>query len=222
MYRVLIIILFLFTRPVFASEVTFQINTEHYYPFHFVENGKLKGIATDRIKEIFQDAQIPYKINTYPWNRAYQEALQQKNTCVYSTTITEKRKPLFKWVSPLVYNEWVFYARSDSDIVINELDEAHQYKIGGYLNDAIALYLKEQGLPVIEARHDEKNVKLLNAGRLDLWATGKFQGKIQAEKLGINLKQVYAFKVTELGLACHKDIDDRIIQKLQSALDTLK
>src|SRR3546814_16957248 len=111
-----------------------------------------------------------------PWQRAYREALEKPATCVFSTTETEQRMPLFKWVGPLVSNDWVFLAGPDTPITLRSLEDARPFVIGGYQGDATALFLQERGFNVLTAPADEPNVKLLAAPRIPLRATGSQTG----------------------------------------------
>jgi polar amino acid transport system substrate-binding protein len=67
------------------------------------------------------------------------------DTCVYSTSRTPGREELYKWVGPLVSNNWVLFARADDVRRPKSLEDLRPYTIGTYSNDAIAEYFSLKG-----------------------------------------------------------------------------
>lgn len=209
-----------------AADAPLRLTTEDYPPFNFTDpdTGAIVGMSTDLVRAMMERAgPIAHTIELLPWQRAYKEALEEPATCVFSTTETEKRLPLFKWVGPLVSNDWVFLVPAGSPIRIGSLEEARPYLIGGYQGDATALFLQDQGFDVMTAPDDSHNVTLLAAGRIDLWATGHQLGPWLARRQGVtDLKVLHTFRTTQLSLACNPAIPDRTIARLQQALDGLE
>jgi len=74
--------------------------------------GKIAGVATDRLVAALKRADIPYRISVYPWLRAYDMALKDPFTCVYSTNRTPEREALFSWVGPLAQDGWAIFPPS--------------------------------------------------------------------------------------------------------------
>lgn len=208
-----------------AGAVTLRLNTEEYPPFNFThpESKKIVGLSTEQVEEMMKRAGVDYKIEMLPWQRAYNQAKEEADTCVFSTGQTEERKDLFKWVGPLANPDWVFLARADSDITISSLDDAKKYKIGGYKGDMVAEYLTKQGIEVDAADRDILNARKLAGGRLDLWATVLQQGQYTAKEAGdAKLKPVFTFKSSATSLACNKGVDDAVIAKLSDALKAMQ
>jgi polar amino acid transport system substrate-binding protein len=83
-----------------------------------------------------------YEIRLMPWARAYKQIINKPNKILFSMTRTPQREYLFKWVGPIANNSFVFYARSDSKITINSLEDAkdEKYKVGTYLDGAKKIY----------------------------------------------------------------------------------
>lgn len=214
-------VLLSFSTPALSQELT--ILTEDSPPFQYQENGKIIGIASDIVAAVFAKAALPYKHEMIPWQRAYSKAKDEANTCVYSTTLTDERKPLFKWVSPLVSNDWVIMVPSDSKITATNLNELKGTTIGGYIGDAVADYLKKEGHKVDEAANDTQNAKKLATKRIEAWATSSVVGPFLAKKDGItNIKHLFTFRQTTMGIACNKNVSDDIISKLSKALEALR
>ncbi|MDD0852040.1 transporter substrate-binding domain-containing protein [Halobacteriovorax sp. GB3] len=202
----------------FAAEL--KIFTEDSAPFQYKENDKIKGMASDIVVELMKRADVKYTHEMAPWSRAFNTAKENVNNCVYSTTETEERMPHFKWIGPLVSNDWVIMVRNDSDIKATDLSQIKGKPIGGYIGDALAEYLKSNGHTVDEAANDTQNAKKLSFGRIDIWATSSAVGPYLAKMNNItNLKELFTIKKTVMSIACHKDTDGATVKKLQ---DTLK
>ena len=204
--------------PAAARELL--LTTENYPPFNMQKEGsrQIVGISTDIVRRLMVRAGIGYSIKFLPWQRAYGMALKQEDTCVFSTTITEERKPLFKWVGPLVTNDWVFFGRADSELAIDSLDDARGFVVGGYKGDATAVYLEQQGFNLDLASHDHVNPAKLAAGRFDIWATGSHLGPYLARQAGVEIRPLFTFRRMVMGLACNRNVEDSLIEQLNTLL----
>ena len=205
--------------------------TENFPPFNmavddknFARDDSIDGISADIVREMFKRAGIGYTLTLrFPWDRLYRLTLEKPNYGLFSTTYTEERKPLFKWVGPIAKTGWVLLAAPGSDIKVSSLKDAAKYRIGAYKNDAVSQNLESQGLAPINALRDQENVKKLVRGQIDLWATtdpvGRYLAK-QEEVTGLNT--VLRFRDAELYLALNKDTPDEVVQRLQKALDAMR
>lgn len=205
--------------------------TENFPPYNMAKNGKnfaqdanIEGIAVDVLRETFKRADIAYSMTLrFPWERIYNLALNNPGYGVFVTARVPEREALFKWVGPLGPDDWVLLARANSPIVLTSLEQARQYRIGAYKDDAIALSLQAQGLAPVIVLRDQDNARKLQAGQIDLWATGDPAGQFLARQVGISgFKTVLRFNKAELYLALNKDVPDEVVAKLQVALDQLR
>ena len=199
------------------------LTTEDAPPFNYsTDSGKtIVGSATEVIHELFKRAEVAYTIRMFPWVRAIEMAHYDKNTCVYSTTRTEEREKSFLWVGPVAPNDWVLFAKADSTLKLDSLEDAKKFKVGGYRGDAVTLYLQGQKFVIDEAVNDEQSVQKLNGGRIDLWATGISAGPFIAAKMNIKVKPLLTFKKTELYLACNNSVAAETIDKLNATLQAM-
>ena len=210
---------------VFCSQVSaLTLTTEEYPPFNFSTDGgkTISGASSDLMREIMKRSGTTATITLYPWNRAFRMALNDKNTCVYSTTRTEAREKQFKWIGPLVPSTWVLFARENSPLQANTLEELKSYRVGGYQGDAKAAFLKERGFTVEETINEEQNIKKLNAGRIDLWAATSEYGPWYAEKFNIKIKPILAFQEVFMYAACNITVADEDIERMNAALKAIK
>jgi polar amino acid transport system substrate-binding protein len=181
--------------------------TEDYPPFNMQQSGStdISGIATDKVRQLMQRAGEKYTLRLLPWSRAYQMGQRDPDTCVFSTTRTAEREALFKWVGPLVKNNWTIFARADDTRHPKTLEELRTYTLGGYRNDAVAEYLATRSYKVDLASYDTDNPRKLLYRRFDYWATGELVGLSILKQQGL-LQQIvplFQFNQTEMYLACH-------------------
>ncbi|HIP12155.1 MAG TPA: ABC transporter substrate-binding protein [Arcobacter sp.] len=205
-----------------------DIMTENYPPFNYKENGKLVGITSEIVDEIKKNINDTREIKLMPWARAYKSIQNKPNKILFSMTRTKQREFMFKWVGPVSDNSWVFYAKADSNIVINTLDDAKNpiYKIGTYYQGANELFLRDNDFDnLYSVPRDQLNVQKLIRGRINLWAAGETQGIYKAKQLGINpneIKKIYKIKDTKLYIAFSRTTPNSIINQWQEELDKMK
>ncbi|MFS2156539.1 substrate-binding periplasmic protein [Pseudomonas sp. Pseusp122] len=220
--------------PSRAAEVaadTMVLLTENLPPFNmavdgknFAQEGNIEGMAAEVVRETFKRAGIRYSMTLrFPWERIYNLAREQPGYGVFSTARLPEREKLFKWVGPVGHYEWTLLARADSPITLTSLEQAKSYRIGAYKGDAIGERLLAQGLNPILALRDQDNVKKLQGGQIDLWATSDPAGPYLARLEGVGgLKTVLRFNSAQLYLALNKATPDAVVTRLQQALDQLR
>jgi len=222
----LLLTIFIFINSLSAIDIM----TENYPPFNFKnKDGKITGITTDIVKEILKDVgEEDYSIKLMPWARAYRYITNKPNKILFSMTRTQNREYMFKWVGPIANNSWVLYAKADSIIKINSLNDARneRYKIGTYIDSANELFLKDNDFyNIYSVPTDTLNLQKLIRGRIHLWAAGETQGLYKAKQLGINpnkIKKVFKIKDTQLYIAFSRTTPNSIIHLWQSKLDAMK
>lgn len=205
--------------------------TENLPPFNmsvagtnYARDDGVTGISSDILRAVCERAQVQcQQILRFPWQRVYQQTLDDAGYGLFSTARTAEREGLFKWVGPIASNEWVLFSKGDSSIQLNSLDDARRYRIGGYKGDAKTQFLLDRGLEVQTALRDSENVKKLERGQIDLWVTSNQAGRFVARQEGLeNLRVVQNLHTADLYLALNLQTPDELVQKLQSALDSLR
>jgi len=199
-------------------------NTEDYPPFNYERpSGRVSGISTEILREAAERAEVDATFRMQPWARSYAMAQRQAGHCVYSTSRTDEREDAFTWVGPLADNDWAVFARPDADIQINDLDDLHDYRVGGFRDDATTQYLESRGIDVATVSRDSVNARLLSVGRIDLWATGGRVAPWLAEREGAGeVEALHVFRQVDLYLACHPDTPAAALEALQEALDEMR
>lgn len=212
----------LLAAPLVADSLT--LTTESYPPFNFeTESGELDGISIRVMDALLDVAQVDAEIRLLPWSRAYAEAESDPGTCVFSTTRTSEREDLFTWVGPLVENQWHAFVLADAEVNAESLEDLDLYRVGGYRDDAVALYVEAQGIPVDTAPNDRLNARKLAASRIDVWVSGEHLAPWYARQEGIGeLRSLFAFNDTVMSLACHPDTERAPLDRMQEELDAMR
>ena len=205
--------------------------TENLPPFNmsvsgnnFARDDNVTGISADILRAVCERAEVECQlILRFPWQRVYQQTLDEVGYGLFSTARTAEREGLFKWVGPIARNEWVLFAKGDSPIQLTGIEDARRYRIGGYKGDAKTQFLLDRGLEVQIALCDIENVRKLERGQIDLWVTSNQAGRFVARQEGVeNLRVVQHLHKAELYLALNLQTPDEVVQKLQKALDSLR
>lgn len=218
-------------RAALPDDYKIVLLTENFPPFNMAADSKnyaadrnISGINADIVREMFKRADIAYGLTLrFPWERIYNQVLDHPNQGLFSTTFTPEREPLFKWVGPLASTGWVFLAPAGSALQLTSLEEARQYRVGAYKDDAVSQHLESKGFEPINSLRDQENVGKLMRGQIDLWATTDPVGPYLAKLEGVGgLTTVLRFNDAQLFLALNKDTPDEVVQRLQKALNEMK
>lgn len=206
------------------APLTLQLMTEMSAPYSMREGGRVVGISTDMVREILERSGVAYSIDVLPWKRAYTQALERQDGCVYSTTRTPEREPLFKWIGPIGEADWVLMARADRKLNPQTLDDARPYRIGTYNGDARDVYLRERGFHVDPAPNDLTNPRKLMLGRIDLWAASTRRSGSLLARLGYagKIVPVLVFNRIHLYLACNRAVPDELVTRMNGAVEAME
>lgn len=235
MKRILTVVLLMLvatsSRAELPDDYKLVLLTENFPPFNMAADGKnyasdnnISGINAEIVREMFKRADIDYGLTLrFPWERIYNQVLDQPNQGLFSTTYTPEREPLFKWVGPLASTGWVLLAPPDSPLRLSSLEQARQYRIGAYKNDAVSQHLENKGFEPINSLRDQENIAKLLKGQIDLWATTDPVGPYLAKQEGVSgLTTVLRFNDAQLFLALNKNTPDEAVSRLQKALNEMR
>lgn len=200
-----------------------RIVTEEYAPFNMTApNGSIIGVSTGILTTLMGRAKLDYSIELVPWQRAITMARDLPNTCVYSMSRTVEREPAYKWIGPLVENEWTLFARDSDQRRPKTLEDVKGARIGSYSGDAIVRYLQDRKFDVDVAMADNNNPRKLQIGRIDYWGTGKLIGLSILRQENISgIVPVLTFNRTKMYLACNREMDARLVDRLNQLIQAL-
>jgi polar amino acid transport system substrate-binding protein len=212
-----------------ATDMTYY--TEQNPPFNFEENGTLQGISIDLLELITEktgDKVSREEVRLVPWTEAYQAALTQNKTVVFTTARIPEREQSFKWVGPIYSATNAIFARPDSGIVIDNPDDLREYQIGVIVDDVAVQQLLDAGVNESQLAYEtdvSTIIDKLESGEIDLWAYQKESGRYFTWQATGN---AYAFRIVstlpalEGYFAFSKDVPDATIQSFQQAMDSLR
>ena len=211
-----------------VDDITYM--TEDYPPFNMAgADGVATGAAVDTLTTIFERmgaAKTAKDIQVLPWARGYREVQSTPNTCLFLMTLTDERKPLFKWVGPVVVNTFDAIALKSKGMKIASAEELVNLKAGVIRDDVGDALAQKAGIKQIErVPSNDQNIKKLNEGRIDIWVFGESSAKLQVKEMGLNpddYESVWRMSESGLYFAFHKDVDDALIESMQKVLDEMK
>lgn len=200
------------------------IATEHFPPYQIERDQQVTGFVADKVIAMLRQANLPYRLRAYPWQRAYNTVLATPESCLFSVTRTPEREALFQWIGPLTHSEWTLYALRGRFIPFYRLDDVRHLRIGTYYGDVRDSYLRQHNMKVDAAPQDRDNIDKLLQHRIDLWASDRFtaNGLLLQRRLDTRIQPVLAFNRVNLYLACNRKLDAGVVQQLREALTMLK
>ncbi|SDH39525.1 polar amino acid transport system substrate-binding protein [Pseudomonas benzenivorans] len=205
--------------------------TENFPPFNMAANNKnfardqnIQGLSADIVREMFKRAGIRYSLTLrFPWDRIYKQTMDTPDHGLFSTSMSEARRPLFKWVGPIAQYESVLVALEDGGPRLADLEQAKAYRIGAYQSAAVSQHLERLGFTPQNALRDQENIRKLQRGQIDLWATSDPVWRYYAKEQGASgLHTALSFHSSQLYLALNKDTPDEVVERLQAALEQMR
>lgn len=214
----------------FSPLSNLKLMTEDYPPFNYAMNGELRGISVDIMVELFKRTNcglVRNDIELLPWARGYNLTLKKNGFALFSTTRTEARENLFKWVGPFAKTVIGLTARKDKHLTVNGTGDLRKLQIG-VVKDDIGHQLLNQAKIADEQLDvvltNDLNYKKLISGRIDAFAYETSVARWGLKSLGENTADyelIHELKRGELYLALNPQISDDAVAELQSAFDQM-
>ncbi|MES2160471.1 MAG: ABC transporter substrate-binding protein [Pseudomonadota bacterium] len=207
-----------------VNAASLTLVTEHAPPASMQGREGVTGRETDKIREMMARTGTAYTVELFPWKRAFVMARQQPGTCVYSTSRTEEREKLFKWIGPTDEAEWVLWGRADHEFPLKTLEDARHLRIGTYIGDARDEYLRSRGFHVEPVSNDLANPQKVLLKRIDLWAVGMRRDSPGPSQYDWADKVVplLVFNRVKVYLACNPSVPDELVAQLNAALAEMR
>ncbi len=205
-----------------ASRPRLRILTCEEPPTNYMENGRITGISTDIVRELRRRTHSKGVVQLWPWPRAYNTALHEANVVLFTAGHTARRDKLFYWVGPLFKKRWIFLARRKSGYQFSDWRLAREVKnIVVMRDDARAQLLHEAGFRnVTEVCGHLQALRMLAAGRADLWPTSNMEAAFIARQNGIpwdDFSQAAVIKDTYTAIIISKGTALKVVRDWQRA-----
>jgi len=203
--------------------------TENAPPLQYIKSGKVVGKTTQLIEAISKNSNFKANIKILPWARAYQTALNQKNIFIYPLVRNAERESKFIWIGEIltIKLSWV-RLKSRTDVKINSLEDAKNYKTGVIRADATYNYLIKNGFKknenFIVVSELPLLLELLYSEKIDSYIVDVALLKEMAVIKGYDEQQLVSeFDIPDLNynlyLAANLNTDPDIIEKLKKGFN---
>ena len=206
--------------------------TENFYPFNYIENGKIEGFSVEIVNEMFRQMGANDKIEAIPFPRIMENIDKRPNTAAFSIYQTVENKNKYQWVGPLAKGSLCFFKKYDSNISIKSLNDAKKnLMIGVQLGSSHEKFLRENGFKNIYRVAQSQSIigntliYMLISGRIDLWMATDVSVYARAEKQNIPIEKiVMAYKISsnQLYIVFSKQTDSKIVDKYRKYFQKIK
>ena len=220
------LLILMLLSPGLLHAAPLRILTEDLPPLNYVKDGVLVGPSVEIVKEIQRRIRSTEKIQVYPWARAYQIALEEKNVVLFGVSHTPPRENKFKWVGPLATKRDILVAKKGSELVVNSLADAKKVRrIGVLRDDTKEEFLERHGFTNLEPVSDErKNAQKLVMGRIDLWVFKKPGLKTVCDLAGIDddaVEEVLHLRETNVDIAFSLKTADAVVEQWREVFNAM-
>ena len=211
-----------------------RIVTEELPPYNMTQNGQITGLSTEVVRAVLKEVGMQGNIQSMPWARAYDIALNADNVMIYSITRTAQREKLFKWVGVIAPTHWYLFSRTGSNIHLKSLDDARKYQIATVNEDAGEQYLVSHGFAIGKnlqsSNKYEANYEKLKLGRVELWIANELNAHYLVRQGGAEPAKMVsrALALPDLGseggldMAFSLKTPDAVVERFRKALETIK
>ncbi len=211
-----------------------QIVTEELPPYNMTEDGRLTGMSTEVVQAVLEAIGEQASIQSMPWARAYDIALNAENVLIYSIARTAQREKLFKWVGVVAPMHWYLYTRPGSNIQLRTLDDARQYQIATVKQDAGEQYLVAKGFRVGKNLQSNNkyayNYEKFKLGRVDLWISIELNALYLVRQAGDDPTRTLlpALNLPDLGgddglnMAFSRQTPDATVERFRQGLQAIR
>jgi polar amino acid transport system substrate-binding protein len=132
--------------PPHAEDAPVRIVTELLPPFSYEKDGRIVGASTDVVRAVMEKAGLRYSIALFPWRRALDTALHEKNVFIYTVARTREREKKLVWVGRICLRKLALYClAAREDLLRRPLSELHDATIAVVQGDASEQRLRALG-----------------------------------------------------------------------------
>ncbi len=225
---------FLLCASCAAQADTFKLVTFEYPPYEYTEDGQVKGLAVDVVREVFHTMGHDVVIESLPWARAQMLFERGDVDGIFTFFLNDERQAYTLYSKEVVVTQTiVLWVPKDSPIEFGgDLTKLQAYSFGvtpktsyGERFDTAMKYelLRTDAAPTIEG-----NIRKLLSGRIDLWVSNRDGAVHEFKRLGLSgqvreLKQPIQIVPAFIGFSkvrnhvALRDAFDQALQKLKQS-----
>lgn len=113
-----------------AAPPILRIATSEYPPFEYLEDGALVGDDVATVRAVIDRMGMEPAFAIVPWRRAEARARDGQSDMIFSLTHSEERERYYYFTAPINTAKDVFFAREDSNIQWQTLDDLEGLRVG--------------------------------------------------------------------------------------------
>lgn len=212
-----------------ANAAAITVVTEELPPYNMTVDGKMTGMATEIVEAVLAEAGEEARIQSAPWARAYDVALNSENVLIYSIARTPQREALFKWVGIVAPMRWFLFSLPGTEFNLKSLEDARQYQIATVKEDVGEQYLVDKGFVIGRNLQSSNkyghNYEKLKAGRVDLWISNELNAHYLVRQGSGNPDEsaVAQLSLDDLGgadglyMAFSRNTPDEVVERFRKA-----
>lgn len=210
-----------------------RVVTENLPPLQMLQkDGSTSGVMVDIVSLLLKKVNIQASIEVYPWARAYQIALEDHNTLIFSMFRGESRENKFQWIGKLLtIDSYLVALKTEKEFNILTIDDAKAYSIGSIREDLAEYYLRKNGF--VEGENLYLNADyhvlwhMLYSGRTDLAFTNSILWQYEIKDSGRDPSKIqFVYQIpdiaSDLYLAASLDVDKSVVERIKKALSQIK
>lgn len=194
-------------------------------PLTMAAQGDRHGVAGDITLKAMTMAGYSPNILSPPWPRAQRDVMLGANKLIAPLTRTPSRENHYTWIAALMPMDRAFFSLNHR---VESFDEARRTlkTIAVGSGSAQEVRLLEEGFSAAQIyplKIGENPALMLLKGRVDAWFNGVPETLYIWKQISDRpLLMSKALMTADLYLACSKDCDPQMIEKLKAAVDTLQ
>lgn len=206
--------------------------TEDYPPYHYIENGVIRGKAIKIIDELFQRNQVSFVSNervlVYPWARAFSELTNNPDAAIITMAHTDKRDKQFILSEPVFTERIALITKTQNDINLSQLEDVHKFVVGVVRDDIGETLVKNlaftklQLSPVLSS---DELLQMLLKDRVDLIAYSVDIIEYQLTKRGLDKEEfniIHILQELPTSIAFNRNTDQAIVTLFDRSIRAMK
>lgn len=213
-----------------AKAEPYQVVTEEWAPYNYMQNGQLTGMATDVVHAIMALTGDKFDVVLLPSMRTSHDLRTRPKTIMYSLFRTEEREPLYKWVGPIVEESIHAYQLADDAPPVNTLEQLlHAEQITTRHAGLVPDMLASLGFKNLDnsAAESLQLYRMLLLGRTDIIVGDTDAGvAYYSRQLSLPLGTFRQIPIelyrSSLYIAFSRDSDDEVVAAWARALEQLR
>jgi polar amino acid transport system substrate-binding protein len=223
------LIILLFPQNLGAAQAQeLRLVTSQWPPSNYVdEQGEPTGLSVEVVHALKKILNVSTPVEVLPWARGYLTAKSKPNVMLFTAGQTQERRDMgFQFIGPVVMWNHVLMAAKGSSLELAELEEVlnQDLTVAGVRGSWQLKLLQDAGAKTVATEGHETNVRMLMAGRVDLWITSQLQASVLLRELQIPqeaVKPVYTVRRSPSYLMLSKGSDPLLIAQWRAAYEKL-